>query len=204
VFPGHASMTDLDEIACRFRPKAYILHRRPIDVFISNMKALKVGAWTQANTTEIKPRLAKQKFTEFWGRTRRHYLFAGKILRRHGLPVEASSYEDIYASAQSPVEAVADLLNIDIPESGDGDLKLNKQDKSDTPAEKVANWDEFAAELEAAGLTAMLDDYALDRFSMMDWLRFQIETRLPQELLAQVKEGLTQIRHAQRRRPSNA
>jgi LPS sulfotransferase NodH len=143
-----------------------MLRRRPIESYISLMKARKSKIYDTVDTTTFHPVLNAKQFVTWALQTRDWYYWLSDEFRTRGIPCADLSYER-EVGIDDPEEALSRILSI-LGDQGIPDLKLKrkpvsglqKQDKEENYKNRVANWDEFAAELDSETLHAHLLPWA--------------------------------------------
>ncbi|RII39087.1 hypothetical protein DL237_07945 [Pseudooceanicola sediminis] len=150
IFPGHLTFRQIDEIMTRFSPVCYMMHRAPIEMYVSICKAKAVGAWGRVDTTDIKPELSPAAFRQ-WQKTQQTYFQVSRFLaERRGLDMAELSYEQVYQSGRPSIEVVQQFytdLGVDLGDCAPVEGGLTKQDKTSEIAGKVSNWAAFEAGL---------------------------------------------------------
>jgi len=182
VFPGHLSWEAFDTILRRTQPLCYCLTRRPVDMYISQSKATELGKWGRVDTTTLKPRIEVSDFLTWHAARQKHWQVAMFLAKQHGIAMPCLHYEHLYSKGQDPVEtlrAFYKTLGVDLGVRTGASLAQFVQDKAKTPRDKVANWDEFHASLEALGKTALLDSFDMKGAPMRVRLYARARTIFP-------------------------
>lgn len=166
IFPGHLGLSQIDQIIASFEPICYVLTRRPVDMYISNLKAMSMKSWAQANTTDIKPTIDLPGFLDWHARTRRHYQGCLFCMQRHGHTFAELTYNDLFESDNGPAECLTQFyeqlgVSIDAPDSKPS--AYAKQDLSTSINDKVANWESFHTAVTAADQEPKLNGFQLDQ-----------------------------------------
>lgn len=166
LFPGHLPREVLET---QFLPRDdmgfAILRRRPIESFISVIKAKSGNTFTLADTTALKPRIEAEGFVQWARRTRDWYDWAKQSLEANGRPFADISFER-HVDGLSAEESLAQILE-QIRGAGFPEIKMpqaiitgERQDRERDYKARVANWDEFETELRANPTQAKLLDWA--------------------------------------------
>lgn len=128
-----------------------IVKRRAIDSYASKLKAQALQQWILRDTTYVPVTADIADFRYWYGRHRAWYDY----LREMAPDAPVLTYEDhIVPGVEALVEHCRAVVPFDL---GDWTERqgLRVQDRSASVADKIRNWDEFSAALEAEG---MLDD----------------------------------------------
>lgn len=132
----------------RMDPTVIVVKRRLIDSYASKLKAQQIQRWVWADTTYVKVTADIRDFKYWYQRHKGWY--------EHVFEAAKNSADLAYEHNMGSLE---ERLRYIIPHDlGDWDASrcrlrpLTKQDRNTEPGDKIANWDEFAAELEAEGL----------------------------------------------------
>jgi hypothetical protein len=131
--------------------------RRQIDAYVSWCKAVELGAWREADTTDLRLTLDPDDFAAWLDAQENWYRHWRQWLERRHLPAPVLRYET--EIDQPPLAAlkrlsaaarqVGVLLRVPAKATLPG---LDRQDRSRAIADKVANWPEFSRALIARGL----------------------------------------------------
>jgi hypothetical protein len=129
-----------------------VLRRRPIDSYISKVKARAAQTHTKVDTTAIKPELEPRSFI-FWGRrVKEWYGWLDEEIGRRALPCYPLSFER-HIENRTEMEALSELCERlealgcpfgPMPPEVQGQVR---QDREPDYRNRVANWPEFEAEL---------------------------------------------------------
>jgi len=156
TFPGHlphdlivSELLPRDDFACA------ILKRRPIESFVSSVKAGEVGIYRQTDTTGIKPEISPEDFLKWARRMRKWYKWVREVLEAQGKPFAEISFEK-HLDGRSAQESLAHLRDLFAPLGIDNFDKFKndanegtRQDRESDYRKRVANWDVFEAALRA-------------------------------------------------------
>lgn len=166
VFSGHLGRELIEEQFLTRDDMAFaILRRRPIESFISSLKAKAGETFTLADTTTMKPRLSVQDFKEWSERVMGWYDWVQTTLESHKRPYAEISFERHF-DGKSGDEALALVLeelrktglsNIGVPEKV---IEGERQDRETDYRARVANWDEFESKMRATPKRSRLLDWA--------------------------------------------
>jgi hypothetical protein len=151
LFPGHVSnQLVADEIFSR-RDVAYIyLRRRPIESFISSVKAKVVSFHGEADTTEIKPNLTVEDFLK-WARPMRawHDWLETEIAWRRLSPLRIGYESDLESNRPEEVleKVLTGLQALGVPRVKPKTRIFvgTRQDREEHYRNRVANWAKFEA-----------------------------------------------------------
>jgi hypothetical protein len=189
--PGHLSGPDTARLVRRFRPYGIVLHRAPIDQFISRKKALSLRTWRSVDTTAIRPTLDPKAFRAWRWRQENHLRLGTYLLRKHGHSSLIFRYEEIYADPTR----IGDLLarsfgeaGLDLGRRGEVD-ELPRQDKAATRDDKVSNWDAFKADM-GTGRTVDMESYDVEGSPLPSNAQLLLERVLPKSTLQGVARQL--------------
>lgn len=133
----------------RMDPAVIVVKRRLIDSYASKLKAQQLQRWVWADTTYVKVTADIRDFKYWYQRHKSWY--------EHVEAYDADTlyYEEGFGSVDSLEHALRAMIPHDLGEWDASICRLRpltKQDRNTEPGDKIANWDEFAAELEAEGL----------------------------------------------------
>lgn len=153
VFPRHLDFAMLnDVIIASDNITKIIVDRRPIDSYISMIKANELQEWTFVDTTAIRPTINAQQFCHWYERNQRWYEKIAEKLKIDGQAILALHYEEFTCGSNAEnyrfiANRLADfgiaLTQAAIPVSS----RHTKQDKSVSVHDKVANYEEFIRDL---------------------------------------------------------
>jgi len=151
VFPFHVKKPLIEsEFLPRDDMGFAVLTRRPIESFISGLKARSADKFTTVDTTAIKPELTTERFSEWAARMKPWYEWIDKTFAKHSIPCARLSFEE-HLDGLSGEESLARILPLLKPLGLDGievpaQIKEgNRQDKETRYQDRVANWDDFAS-----------------------------------------------------------
>lgn len=155
AFPGHLKKDLIeDQLLGRDDIGFAILSRRPIECFISGMKARSVSKFGVIDTTRIKPVLSTDDFLDWAERMKRWYGWTRETLETRNIPYADISFEK-HLNGLSGEEALSRILPLLQPlglsglEMPQHVIEGKRQDKEVRYQDRVANWDEFLAEAKA-------------------------------------------------------
>lgn len=166
IFPNHIPR---DLIESQLLPRDdigfAILRRRPIESFISAVKAKAGSIFTKTDTTAIKPELKAKDFVLWAGRMRNWYDWTQRVLEARERPFAQISFEKHFdgLSGEGSLARVLEQLrplgieSVSMPEKI---IVGERQDKERNYKDRVANWDAFEAELRGVPAHAELLDWA--------------------------------------------
>jgi hypothetical protein len=163
IFPDYISDKFRDHLLDKHHPVCIIMHRKPIDVYISFGKAKLLGKYHSVNTTDMKSPLNAQHYRLWKRNTQRHYYRWFRALGERGLAYTVLGYDDLVNAGRQRHALVADALRSKGLELGPYEHidSYAKQDRNAEPGERVTNWEQF---LEDLGCGA--DDPILTRFDL--------------------------------------
>jgi hypothetical protein len=143
-----------------------VLRRRPIECYISGVKAHAASKYAKVDTTAIKPALEIEHFVEWAQRMRRWYRWAYASLKERGQPFARLSFEE-HLDGLTGEEALSRIVPLLTP-LGFPDVKIpprvfegERQDKEPRYQDRAANWDAFEAAARADANAADLLEWAL-------------------------------------------
>lgn len=184
--PGHLETPHFTELVRRFQPIGAILHRSPINQYISREKAFQAKAWKEVDTTELRPTISTRAFLSWRWRQQHHLQMGRYILEREGRPYFVLSYEELYERGADPIQLLKtrfENVGIALGEADAAADDLPKQDRSKSRADKVANWRDFEKDLEKIGDKAKLDTLDLKGNPLLLRTHLFAETTLPWNIL---------------------
>jgi len=158
VFPGHLSVRQVTK-AIISRPDCVIIfvRRRPIDAYVSKLKAKQVGQWARVDTTEMKVEVAPRQFLRWNRRMSAWYRRLEGACWMMGKPFHRLTYEgDLAASPRAVSERFSAVLEASglgpftLPPD-DATVGLTRQDRNTDVRDKIANWGECHRYLAAKG-----------------------------------------------------
>lgn len=129
-----------------------LLRRRPIDCYVSRMKASAIGQHAKIDTTAIRPELEPERFV-FWARiVKAWYDWLDAEIRRRALPCFPLSFERHIENrtAQETMSELRERLEalgcpqVSMPRENQGHVR---QDREPDYRKRVANWPEFETEV---------------------------------------------------------
>ena len=166
IFAFHLSQQQLADAIFSHGDAVYlVLRRRPIESYISGLKANSIGGFGRIDTTSTKATLAPEDFRKWAMRIRRWYEWLDGELRSRGLPHASISYEseldgisnrDALSGVLRKLEAMG-VPHLDVPQSL---LAGQRQDREQDYRSRVANWPEFEHELRSHPNHATVLDWA--------------------------------------------
>jgi LPS sulfotransferase NodH len=166
VFPNHLPR---DVIESQLLPRDdigfAILRRRPIESFISAVKAKMGSTFTKADTTAIKPEIHAKDFVLWAKRMKAWYDWTRAVLEARGKPFAEISFEKHLdgLSGEESLRTVLEQLrplgftSVSVPQ---GVIVGERQDKERNYKDRVSNWAAFEADLRALPERAALLDWA--------------------------------------------
>ncbi|HWA90900.1 MAG TPA: sulfotransferase [Rhizomicrobium sp.] len=163
VFPNHLPRPVMrDAFFTRDDMAFLLLRRRPIECYISGLKARSAGSFTLIDTTAMKPALDIDDFLEWSERVRRWYGWFQHTLEEEGKPFGTISFErhlDGKTGRQS-LELILPMLKdagFDMLTMPNEVIEGERQDQEARYQDRVANWDAFVEAMGAAGRDGLLD-----------------------------------------------
>jgi len=159
VFAGHLADQDLvGKVLSRPDVCAVILHRDPIEAFVSMIKGRAVRRYVAVDTTDVTVQLEFLEFLRFLHGTTR---FQSAVAEASEKVVPRLSYESMMAVESDATRlglvvdqvsaATEDRVRLSHPE-GAVQTQVKRQDSKRDYARTVENWSEFLARCEGAGL----------------------------------------------------
>jgi len=166
VFPGHLERPKLEALFGREDIGFAILARRPIDSFISKIKAQTVGTFRGVDTANMKPALEADAFLKWARGMRQWYDINRSDLRARAKPFADLTFENHIdgLTARESLERMRPLLRkVGISDFNtlEEEEALQRQDRESDYRKRVANWEEFEKTLRRNARAADLLDWAL-------------------------------------------
>jgi hypothetical protein len=154
-----------DEIFARDDVGYIVLRRRPIESFISGLKARTVNLHIKIDTTAVKPTPDAEQFFKWARYVRRWYNWIDEQIEERGLPAIRISYEKQLKSVAPETalkSTLAALETIGGPrlEPGDRIWSATVQDREERYQDRIADWAAFEAALSADRRHAKLLNWA--------------------------------------------
>jgi len=165
VFPGHLSVSEFQmKILTREDVVVFFVQRRPVDAFISDMKAIKVATNRDFDTTKVGVSLSLKHFYEWWDTRQTWYESNYKFLEERGIAYCDLTYENDIAGEENII--IGDLV-VKINQFGFQIVAppfvvnrgLHKQDLEGDYFRKVENWEEFLIDVDRDGNRLKLYQY---------------------------------------------
>jgi hypothetical protein len=165
VFPFHVAKEDIAaEIIDRADAAYAILKRRPIESYISSLKAKETGAYERMDTTRMQPVLQPPDFVRWATRMMDWYQWCEVSLKAAGKPVLRMNYEnDLSGSDETVIGKSSEILataGIDAGSPSRPKQAQARQDRESRYQDRVANWAEFEAAIRSEPNGATLLDWA--------------------------------------------
>jgi len=167
VFQNHLKPEKIQsELLVRDDTGFAVLTRRPIECYISGLKAKSMSRFGAIDTTAIKPTLSAADFAEWADRNMRWYRWIQDALEARGQPYAKLSFEE-HLDGLSGEESLARILplfeTIGFPgvQASQRIVEGQRQDKEVRYQDRVANWDEFAAAASADPEFASLFEWSM-------------------------------------------
>jgi LPS sulfotransferase NodH len=166
VFPGHLTRDRLrSEIFGREDIGYILLRRRPIDSFISILKADLIRTYVHVDTTDLKPNLDVASFVRWAKQTQEWYDWLAGEVSATAPPAIEMSYERHLNLADDRMVLANALdalprLGLERPTVRSEVGRLNRQDREPRYQDRVANWSLFEAQLRADPTLERLLDWA--------------------------------------------
>jgi hypothetical protein len=158
----------------------FFVRRRPIDAYVSMLKAKRLQQWTTVDTTEMKINVDPRQFLKWRRQTSAWYRRLEGACWMMGKPFYRLTYEGDLAA---PPGAVSERFCAILEDSGlgpftlppdDPTIGLIRQDRNADVRDRMANWDEFHRYLKAKGLLDMAFDQ-IPEFQPTFWDRLRLE-----------------------------
>lgn len=155
----------MQEIFSRGDTGYIVLRRRPIESYISGLKARTVARHGKVDTTDVKPDADPERFVKWAGYIQRWYAWLDEQIAARDLPAIRMSYETHLKSVppQAALQnTLAALEEIGFPHF-DAARKLyfaTQQDREERYQDRVANWPAFERTLRAKPRFSKLLDWA--------------------------------------------
>lgn len=165
VFPGHLEKAKLESLFRADDIGFAILSRRPIDCFISKVKAQSIGRFRGVDTADMKPALEVEEFLKWASGMRLWYDANRNELRARARPFAELTFErhiDGLTARESlermrPLLEAIGLSQFDLLEENETHIR---QDREPDYRKRVANWEEFAQALRADSASEELLQWA--------------------------------------------
>jgi hypothetical protein len=158
ILPGQLTLPQIErKILGRPDVIAMFLRRRPIDAYISHMKARHLQQWSDVDTTDLRIEIDAADYLSWWYACARWYMRLEAECWYRNKALHRLTYEDDIAIA--PAET-AQQFCAQLEPYGLGDFTipddaqiagLARQDRNAGLADRVSNWPEFQRELERIG-----------------------------------------------------
>ncbi len=162
LFPNHLTKEQIAEHIFSRDDVAYIiLKRRPIDSYISSLKAEIVGTHSDVETTSVKPALETEAFVRWIKKVRKWYTWIGRELEQRNRPRFELSYDD-HLNGKSNADALSTVLDAMIAMGVPAverpvDISSSvRQDREPRYQDRVSNWESFETEMGANERSARL------------------------------------------------
>ena len=146
IFPEHLDMAQILSILREQRPRVLFLLRNPLDTFISYKKLVETGKPQGVDTSAVKIRFNPAEYFAYKAATATYYRTIKEYCDHESLTVSSLHYEWLHGS---PTENKVDMICGQLQRVFGEPVKLGphakaaglfeRQDKSETPAEKVLN-----------------------------------------------------------------
>jgi hypothetical protein len=156
LFPGHLPLVSIEnEIVAREHIHFVFVLRRPIDSFISDVKAVLIGKYFGIDTTALRVKLDPDAFEKRMRSWRNWYRKTSDMVVQRGRQYSTLLYEtDIdcaieqcFANIRRAAMRCGIYRSVFDPAPA-RITGLERQDTSDNYHDKVLNWDEFMQELD--------------------------------------------------------
>lgn len=161
AFYDHLEIEALETCFLDHDIRVIFLDRNPLDAFISLTKAREAKAWAYKDVTDMKVHLDIEKFVE-WRRKNEDWLkSAMQIVQDHKAPFVRLTYEkDVMGSDKNldvNFRKIFEGLSIDPGRYMPRKARLQRQDKNDSVAAKINNYDAVRSELKKRGQIDLLE-----------------------------------------------
>jgi len=147
VFPRHLRRRLLRrEVFGRSDTAFAVVTRRPIDSFVSAIKAGILGTYSRVDTTTLRPNLDPHGFDR-WARSRYNwYRWIDCSFKQAGVePVRIDYDRTIAVDPAAAAAGLATRIGLEFTPTEKGSGGYFRQDTTDDYRDRVANWDAFAA-----------------------------------------------------------
>lgn len=165
IFPGHLKPKKFEKLINTRKPRSVLLHRRPIDTYISLQKARSHRKWARIDTTDMTVSLKPDGFIAWRRSVENYYIRAKELLTAAGATFAVLAYEDLYADggyAHERVDQIVRELGMN-PGPWTAQREMIKQDKATSREEQVVNWGPFLRALERREAVHLLEEPFLPR-----------------------------------------
>ncbi|MCG2582828.1 hypothetical protein [Massilia sp. TS11] len=167
IFPGHLPIDIIDSVLLQREDIVpALVFRRPIDTYISDIKAMQLSVHREVDTTSVQVILDAGHFVCWWEANRVWYSAITARMKRRGLTPLRLSYEaDICGDPRLITWHILSKLKACGLDSGEvrfENVGLFKQDLQPDYGKKVLNWEEFLEYIVVNNHTEKLYGYFLD------------------------------------------
>jgi len=145
LFRTHLGSKEIDKILLNYESKILIVKRRPIDIFISLKKAIKIDMWNNFETSKISLEIDYLDFLAWHKIISEWYKLIEKKLIKHKLPFSFLHYEDLVNfSYNKTLDIIYESINLEDEYKNEKFTQpyLKKQDNSNYE-KKIINLDQF-------------------------------------------------------------
>ncbi len=170
LFPGHVRRPIFERQLLQRNDIGFaILRRRPIECFISNLKANQVGIYKNVDTTQLRPIIMAGEFLDWAARMRAWFDWVNASLETRRQPFARIGYDEhlCRTPTRDALLSVRELLRpIGIPEFAIPSeiTEETRQDLEPDYRERVENWKDFEAELLSRQPSNELLQWAQEQF----------------------------------------
>jgi hypothetical protein len=146
IFPEHLDMIQILSILREQRPHVLFLLRNPLDTFISYRKLVQTEKPQDVDTSDVKIKFNPAEYFAFKAAAATYYRTIREYCDHESLGVAVCHYEWLHGGeGDSKVEKVRELVQrvfgepIRLAQGSESTSLFKRQDKSETPAQKVLN-----------------------------------------------------------------
>lgn len=114
VFPGHLGSRVVFSIFQSFPVKVLFMQRRPVDMFISQLKASKTKKYASVDTTSLKVEMDSERYLQWYMGMHGWYSFHHSMLKKLSPPRLDLYYEKLYAPIRrrQQFNLISDFLDV--------------------------------------------------------------------------------------------
>ena len=154
LFAGHLSKAAAEGLFSRYDMRFLITCRRPLDCYISELKARSIGRWSNVDTSSVDVKGNVENFANYMQHSEDWYDFIRSVIELR--PHASLGYDnEIVLSDEDAATVLRGKLTsigLDPGPFDNSAVTLRKQDRTLTYAQKLTNWPAFVAELKRVGL----------------------------------------------------
>ena len=149
IFDLHLPANRLETLISRYKFPSILLQRRPIDAYVSNLKASAKKSFQYEDTTSVSISIDTERYLNWHQRATYYFTTLYTWHKKHAVDFIVTSYEELHNAESSTKELSQQIfqeLGVSVGEYK-VDLSLEKQNKSSIISDSVKNWDQFTQEI---------------------------------------------------------